>query len=248
MASKGIGLKQTKGNFQLKGVIMGTQKDSFYKEMVAKNGKPFRMLNFGVQVSKDAVIFVSLSGGEQEFVYFSGKLRYIVGGLLIVSSIILNIGFFVPKDWLKITDTDKFSGISWQKQMTISIFDYLPIYAKLPPINEAPLIPEIMDGKATIIDYKKGSDFQYGTINVTEEAVVRLPLFDFPGMQVKVNGEVISHYNNDCRGHDFCYGLITFKLSVGEHKVEVELKDTLVRTIGNITSLVSIIIIIWLSF
>ena len=73
MASKGIGLKQTKGNFQLKGVIMGTQKDSFYKEMVAKNGKPFRMLNFGVQVSKDAVIFVSLSGGEQEFVYFSGK-------------------------------------------------------------------------------------------------------------------------------------------------------------------------------
>jgi len=73
MASKGIGLKQTKGNFQLKGVIMGTQKDSFYKEMVAKNGKPFRMLNFGVQVSKDAVIFVSLTGGEQELVYFSGK-------------------------------------------------------------------------------------------------------------------------------------------------------------------------------
>lgn len=182
------------------------------------------------------------------FIYFSGKLKYIFGTILIISSIVLNIGFFVPKDWFYITDKEKFSGESWQKQMTISIFDYLPIYAKLPPINEAPLIPEIMDGKATIIDYKKGSDFQYGTINVTEEAVVRLPLFDFPGMQVKVNGEIISHYNNDCRGHDFCYGLITFKLSVGEHKVEVELKDTLVRTIGNITSLVSIIIIIWLSF
>ena len=34
-------------------------------------------------------------------------------------------------------------------------FDYLPIYATLPPINEAPDIPEVLDGKALFSDYKE---------------------------------------------------------------------------------------------
>ena len=182
------------------------------------------------------------------FTYFCKKYAYILGTILILVSIALNISFFVPKDWLDITDSDKFSGVSWQKQMTISIFDYLPIYATLPPINEAPKILEIMDGKAEVLEYKKGSDFQYGIIKVEENASVRLPLFDFPGMVVKVNGKRIEHYNNDCRGTDFCYGLISFKLSEGEHKIKVELKDTPIRKIGNYISLISIIILIWLSF
>lgn len=181
-------------------------------------------------------------------VYFSGKFKYVFGTILVVFAIYVNIGFFVPKDWLYITDSDKFSGKSWQKQMTISIFDYLPIYATLPPINEAPKVPEIMDGKAEIVEYKKGSDFQIGKINVLEDATIRLPLFDFPGMVVKVNGKQIIHNNNDCRGTDFCYGLISFPLSKGEYKIEAELTDTPVRRIGNIISLLSIIVLLALIF
>ena len=128
--------------------------------------------------------------------------------------------------------------------MTISIFDYLPIYATLPPINEAPKYPEIMDGKAELVEYTKGSDFQYGIVKVSKSASIRLPLFDFPGMVVKVNGEKADHYNNDCRGHDFCYGLISVKLPVGEHKIEVELTDTPVRKIGNSVTLLSLVIIL----
>jgi len=177
------------------------------------------------------------------FIYFSGKFKYVLGISLIVLSFCLNIGYFVPKDWLYITDTDKFSGVSWQKQMTISIFDYLPIYATLPPINEAPDIPEVMDGKAEVVEYKKGSDFQTGRMIVFEDASIRLPLFDFPGMQVKINGRVVNHYNNDCRGHDFCYGLISFKLPTGEHKIEVGLMNTPVRTISNTITLISIFVL-----
>ncbi len=180
------------------------------------------------------------------FIYMSGKFKYILGIIAIVISFCLSISFFVPKDWLNITDSDKFSGVSWQKQMTISIFDYLPIYATLPPINEAPPVPEIMDGKAEIIDYKKGSDFQTGRINVLEDATIRLPIFDFPGMQVKVNEEVVSHYNNDCRGTDFCYGLISFKLPKGEYKIEVELTNTPIRKLGNLLTILSIVTVIYL--
>lgn len=181
-------------------------------------------------------------------IYLSGKYKYILGTAFIIAAVILNIQFFVPKDWLYITDNDKFSGVSWQKQMTISIFDYLPMSATLPPINEAPKVPEIMDGKAEILDYQKGSDFQYGTIKVLEDASIRLPLFDFPGMQVKIDGKVITHYNNDCRGTDFCYGLISFKLPKGEYKIEAELTDTPIRKIGNFTTVISLGVLTWLIF
>ncbi len=193
-----------------------------------------------------SIFLLSILGGFAVFI--SKKYQYVFGGLLILSSIILNIGFFVPKDWLDITDNDKFSGVSWQKQMTISIFDYLPMSATLPPINEAPVTPEIMDGKANVSDYIKGSNFQKGKITVLEDASIRLPLFDFPGMQVKVNGKVVDHYNNDCRGTDFCYGLISLKLAKGEYQLEARLTDTPIRKIGNYISLASIIILIWLSF
>lgn len=181
------------------------------------------------------------------FINYLGKLGYIIGIVAIIIAFCLSISFFVPKSWVNITDNDKFSGVSWQKQMTISIFDYLPIYATLPPINEAPSVPEIIDGKAEIITYQKGSSSQEGEIKVLEDATIRLPLFDFPGMQVKVNGEIVPHYNNDCRGHDFCYGLISLKLPAGIHMVEVRLTNTPIRTIGNGFTLISIIILIWLS-
>jgi hypothetical protein len=181
-------------------------------------------------------------------VYMSRKYKYVLGVIVIVAAIILNIGFFVPKDWLNITDADKFSGISWQKQMTISIFDYLPIAATLPPINEAPSVPDVMDGKAEFFDYVKGSDFQSGKVKVIEDATIQIPLFDFPGMQVKVDGKKVSHYNNDCRGKDFCYGLITFKLVKGEYLIEVELTDTPIRKLGNFITLISILILVWLTY
>ena len=154
----------------------------------------------------------------------------------------------MPKDWLYITDSDKFSGVSWQKQMTISIFDYLPVYATLPPINEAPEKPEVLDGNAIFMIYKKGSDFQAGKVKVIEEATIRLPLFDFPGMQVEVGGKKIDHFNNDCRGQEFCYGLITFKLPIGEYDIKAELTDTPIRTTGNYLTIVSIIYFAWLLY
>jgi hypothetical protein len=70
--NKGLGLPQTKGSFQLQGIVTGTEKDSFYKETLTKEKKkPFRMLNFGVKTDKDTTVYVNLNGGEQEEVYFS---------------------------------------------------------------------------------------------------------------------------------------------------------------------------------
>lgn len=176
------------------------------------------------------------------------KFKYILGTIIISVSILTTIGFFIPKKWLNITDIEKFSGVSWQKQLTISIFDYLPIYAKLPPIMEAPELPEVLSGSATFSEYNKGSNFQEGLINVTKDARIRLPLFDFPGMQVKVNGEVTKHINNDCTGEEFCLGLITFDLPIGNYDFEVKLTDTPVRKFGNYLTVISGLVTMYLIF
>ena len=191
-----------------------------------------------------SVFLLSLLAGLA--IYLSFKAKYILGTLAIIAAVILNIGFFVPKDWLMIKDADKFSGLSWQKQMTISIFDYLPIYAKLPPISQAPDLPEILDGTAKVTDYRKGSDFQIGNIEVSKKATIRLPLFDFPGMKVMVDGQVVKHNHDDCRGEEFCLGLITFQLPPGNFAVEAKLTNTPIRTLGNGITLISLVVLVGL--
>ncbi len=166
-------------------------------------------------------------------IYFSGRFKYLLGIFGVLGAFGLYINFFVPKDRLYITDAEKFSGKSWEKQLTISIFDYLPIYATLPPNHKASELPEVLDGEAKFRDYKKGSDYQEGKVEVVEDSTLRLPLFDFPGMKVEVDGEKVVHRNDDCRGQEYCFGLITFDIKKGLHTVSVKLTNTPIRNIGN---------------
>ncbi len=177
-----------------------------------------------------------------------GRYKYILGLLIIIFSFILTINYYKPKDWYSISDNEKFSGASWEKQLTISIFDYLPLTAKLPPITKAPPVPEVLAGNLLFINYQKGSDFQKGELEVKQNATVRLPLFDFPGMQVKIDGKVTSHINNNCEGEEFCLGLITFNIPNGPHKIEASLTNTPIRTLGNILTIISFILLIFLIF
>lgn len=191
-----------------------------------------------------SIFLLSVIGGLG--IYLLPRFKIWIGISLIVIAFSLTHSYFVPKDWINITDKDKFSGTYWQKELTISIFDYLPIYAKLPPIKEAPATPEVLEGKATFDNYQKGSDWQKGKIMVEKDALIRLPLFDFPGMTVKVDGKVVSHINNDCRGEEFCLGLITFSVPSGTHQIEVKLMDTPVRRVGNYLSVLSFGMVGWI--
>lgn len=71
--SKFEGLDQIDGNFTIKGIVTGVGKPNFYQEKTDKNGNPFRSINFGVQVSKDSVLYLGLNGMTQENVYFYSK-------------------------------------------------------------------------------------------------------------------------------------------------------------------------------
>lgn len=181
-------------------------------------------------------------------IYFAGKYKVYLSVVVLVILFVLHGSFFKPRAWMNISDSDKFSGQSWEKQLTISIFDYLPIYATLPPNAKAPDLPEVLKGEANFLSYKKGSDYQEGTVNVLKQATLRVPLFYFPGMKATIdNMEVPIAYNN-CDNEEYCLGLISFNVPEGEHKIKVVLTDTPVRTIGNLLTIVSTLSLIYLGF
>jgi hypothetical protein len=168
-------------------------------------------------------------------VYFTKRSKKIgLSVVLIVLGIFFNVFYFNPREWYDISDKEKFSGELWQKQLTISIFDYLPIFAKAPPDKEAPLLPVVVSGEAEILDYEKGSDWQKGKVGVlSETATIEIPSYYFPGFKVWVDEKPTEiFYDNDL-------GLINLNLSKGEHKISLKLTKTPVRKIGDFLTVFS---------
>ena len=66
-------LPETKGSFQLKGIVTGTEKENFYKEIKTKSNKDMRLINFGVEYEDGHTLYANLQGMEQDNVYFSKK-------------------------------------------------------------------------------------------------------------------------------------------------------------------------------
>lgn len=208
---------------------------------------PWRFLAVGVfLLSILGAITVFLVSKQEMLIRLEKKrinIAYIFGSLIITGLLILYGGFFQPKSWMNISDKEKFSGELWEKQLTISIFDYLPIYAKLPPVTKAPVFPEILSGQVNFIDYQKGGNFQKGSVEVVEDSEVRLPLFDFPGMRVRVDEKMVEHRHDNCQGQEFCLGLISFQIPAGNHTIEARLTNTPIRSTSNIISGIGILVI-----
>ena len=197
---------------------------------------PWRLLNLSVFLLNFIAVAV--------FYYINKKAALFFGILLILLSVVYQINFFKPKDWFYISDQEKFSGLNWEKQLTISIFEYLPKTATLPPNKKAQDLPEVLEGKVEFLSFKKSSNYQQMKVMVNEDSVIRLQLIDFPGLQVKLNGKEHDFVNNDCRGQEYCFGLVTIKAPAGEYIIEAGVKNTLVRTLSNIFSLFSFLTLI----
>jgi hypothetical protein len=169
---------------------------------------------------------------------FKKKSRYKVVIAVLPILFLFYASHFKPMTWLNLTDEGKFSGDLWKKQLTISIYDYLPIYAKHPPAEEAPNLPLITEGNAETIAEKKGTNWQTWEIRVVSEgAEIRLPLYYFPGWKVWVDEEEAPiSYDNEL-------GLITLSATAGEHEISAALTDTPIRRIGNLFSLAGLVAI-----
>lgn len=73
MANRIFELPETRGTFQVRGIINGVEKDRFYTDKKTKTGKDFRAVNFGCEYNEKKTIYLSLNGMPQQNVYFSKR-------------------------------------------------------------------------------------------------------------------------------------------------------------------------------
>ena len=66
-------MKYTQSNFQLRGVIVGTKSQRFYKSGAGKNGGQWNSLEFGVKIADGKTIYVSMRGFPRNEVFYYKK-------------------------------------------------------------------------------------------------------------------------------------------------------------------------------
>lgn len=193
----------------------------------------FKFIQFPWRFLLVAGFSLSAASGAITKIFQDSKKNWIIFSLVAILVFILYGGFFKPKEWQMITDRDKFSGSEWTKQITASIYDYLPVSAKKAPDSEAPEKPEITEGE--VLSGTKGTDWQKWEVRVDlKSSVLKLQIYYFPGWVVFIDGKAADiNYDNQL-------GLITVPVSSGMHTVEARLTDTPVRKASNITSALSL--------
>jgi hypothetical protein len=183
-----------------------------------------------------AVFSVSFIAGAFALIFNKKYLVFILS-LLLTITLLLNADYFRPHIWYPdMTDSKKFSGDSWRLQITGSIFDYLPIYAPLPPVNPPGSDLGITGGIGTFTRLQKTSDFQRYSLNITSpSATVELQTFYFPGWRVWLDG----HEVKIDPFRDPLLGRMQVDVTSGGHILIAIFGNTPIRTVGNSLSLLS---------
>lgn len=188
------------------------------------------------------VIFSSsLMGGF--FIYnLKESVAKIATVLLIVVTVFLNWNYFKPQQFMfDLTDKEKLSGKMWETQQKAVILDYLPIQS-VEPLEPAPPKPIIVKGDVQIKNFENKSNRWKFEAHVDDRSIIEVPVFDFPNWQVFVNGMKVEH------SHKNYLGRISFTLGRGDYVVVGKFENTLIRTISNIISFISILVIILIPF
>ncbi len=167
-------------------------------------------------------------------------LTYLILFLLIA----FNFSYFrFEKYFPWINDQQKLSGELYNLQVRAAVLDYLPRSAKIDPKKKAPQTIDIKLGEVEVNYFDKRSNYFSTEVDVrSEKAIIDFPVMYFPNWTLYYNrlDKMPFRYDNDL-------GLITVDLSKGHHLIQAWLENTPVRTISNLISLFSaLVIILWL--
>jgi len=215
--------------FMTTSLFMAHQKSTFIWKLVPV----LAFLQFPWRFLITANFFLTLVAGYS-LKFLQGKKAFLLASVMIFFLIFFNVSFFRPRDWYDLSIYEKFSGQSWDSQLTRSIFDYLPIFAKFPPGTPAPQYPYAANRTPVgILDYVHRSNSISFNSNTQKNITLVLPQFFFPGWRVTIDNRTVPiNYKNDL-------GLISFDLPPGTHLVRAHLGLTPVRLVGDLMTLIA---------
>ena len=171
----------------------------------------------------------------------SSKISYILIALITIAVILLNYKYFFPVTFGPITDSQKFSGLAWNNQITSGIYDYLPKTASTAAKSKAADIIDEVSPESTeyqLLSYQKGTDWWLFNLKNETPAKFTLASLYFPNFQLLDNQQPLEYEIEPLLGR------IVINLDAGTHQIYLKLHNTPIRTFGNYLSLLAWIFVI----
>ncbi len=210
---------------------------------------PWRFLTFVTLFTPFVFAFLSKEIGKKNKNY-----SYIFLIIVLIAIILESMGRFSPKSFEQFSDSDYLTKQRLDWATSRSSFEYIPKgvatkvskdFTTIPDIDEINLpqnFAGVLEGQGTVenIDFKPGVQ-KYRAVFLTN-GMVQFNTFDFPGWQVKINGQ-LAEVDSSNR-----LKLISILVPQGESIIELNFSRTPIRLISEIISLVSLLIIICLLF
>mgnify|MGYP001563721958 CR=1 FL=1 len=185
-------------------------------EIIWKLIPPMSYLQFPWRFLTVSTFFFSLAAGATVFTIS----KKIVFPLLILILILLNFNFFRPDIWRAISDRQQFTGQLWDEQRSSALSDFWPSSAPHLPADFAPSEPD--------------------TLFVTSDyAKIQYPVVYFPGWKALLDGQDLPIFPYGP------LGLITARVPIGKHQVDLKYTDTPIRSLGNLVSLLTLVCLLF---
>lgn len=209
-------------------IFMTHNKSTF----VWENISIFQYFQFPWRFLSLSIFAASILGGAVVHYIKDPKQKYLAIAIVFFA-VVLNCNYFKPKEFYDINDSQKLSEELWETQRKGAILDYLPKTA-LEPYEAAPRNPIVISGDVSISYFVNKSNSWSFDADVKENTRIETPVFYFPNWEVYVDGQKHSF------DHDNLVGRISVNLEKGQHNVEGKFRNTPLRTVSNIISLVSL--------
>lgn len=167
------------------------------------------------------------------------KFSSLLACAIIISNFALHWTFAVPQSYRpNVSDTDKLTGIEFNRQQQGAIRDYQPITVPLRDIPLSDYNPKIVTstptGQRTENFIYRSNYFSLDAYTTGNSDKVVIPVFAFPMWKVAINGAKVETQV------DPNLGLIEVNLPDGKSIITGWLKQTIPQQIGNLVSLLSI--------
>lgn len=224
---------------------------TFYSQFIWDSIREFSYIQFPWRFLLFASFSASFLVGSIFLLPFSKKMTIVLGCIIIIALIGSTISYFQPEKYFTTaTDADYIRPDVIRWRTSIMAFEYVPkgiatrrsdVGTTIIDIDRNEIAQgtyQVIKGPLqvkTLIDKPQEKQL---SVTATESGILRLNTYAFPGWKVYIDEQEIG-YNDDNK-----LKLITVAVPEGEHTLRAVLKNTIYRSIGNILTVVGLVVLI----
>ncbi|OGY18562.1 MAG: hypothetical protein A2900_03120 [Candidatus Chisholmbacteria bacterium RIFCSPLOWO2_01_FULL_50_28] len=229
-----------------------------FSEVIWKVVRPLQYLQFPWRFLTFTALFASFLAGSVIAAVYTLKSHLATGMIAIMLLALLlypNLKLFKPQTYLQVSDSHYVSDEFLKWKISKTSFEFVPEGVKTrKELSEAekreitqvdinrdqiPTQPLSVISGIGEIETKRNVPGNLKLQTKSNETMkIRLNTFDFPGWEVRIDGQRVNHTSdNELR-------LITVTIPPGEHRLDAGFKNTQIRTFANLVTLLGILVVL----